>query len=537
MFVFQCLMLGIYRNFQHWCMTVASGSCFSDCVALYIGFWPFQAGSASTRAFSRTMAKEAVLAMSALLKASGHESPSQREGHLETLLSLLASVELSPADAGEVSQELLSDGHDFAPDEVRRIQLQLHGAEADEDDDEQDDSLPALRKTCQDYCRLDRFLTVAQWSALLVPASFRERADRLSEIAFELGCRLPSAASKGYWTALLSWISQEDSPYQLHCNLQTMSSSWKATVKRCKRTLPEHVRDLPSIQGLPSSVDGFPDHILRPQPADLQQRPIAESTLVALAFKVPLRKTRGSISKLASKSQSSSRLDFDDIRSLLNLLRPVQDESTAAGAIPGLKIYAGNSALGKKQAASVSAGQAALQDSTTVRDLEQQLQLRTGAVGEKEQEIVPSRLSAESLPDLCEPQQLETQAKELASNEVLLQADLLEDRLRKVSKQKSAKMPKPAASVRQASQQKSARLPKPAASAAKLAVKKRPAAAPESAPCKRPAAAAGLLDDPKNRASRAYHAARKAAIKAGKSDAEALDAARRAHRKEIAKQC
>ena len=48
----------------------------------------------------------------------------------------------------------------------------------------------------------------------------------------------------------------------------------------------------------------------------------------------------------------------------------------------------------------------------------------------------------------------------------------MEDRLRKVSKQKSAKMPKPAASVRQASQQKSARLPKPAASAAKLAVKK-----------------------------------------------------------------
>ena len=123
MFVFQCLMLGIYRNFQHWCMTVASGSCSSDCVALYIGFWLFQ-GSASTRAFSRTMAKEAVLAMSALLKASGHESPSQREGHLATLLSLLARVELSPADVGEVSQELLSDGHDFAPDEVRRIQLQ-----------------------------------------------------------------------------------------------------------------------------------------------------------------------------------------------------------------------------------------------------------------------------------------------------------------------------------------------------------------------------------------------------------------------------
>ena len=127
------------------------------------------------------MAKQAVLSMAGLLKASADE-PEARERHMVTLIGILQDYVFSSEDVGEITAELLSGQSHVSQDEIRRIQMALNPeGSAEEVAPEQTAS---KRRKNQDYCRMGRFLSTDQWQKLLFPSNFREKADRLVEIAF-----------------------------------------------------------------------------------------------------------------------------------------------------------------------------------------------------------------------------------------------------------------------------------------------------------------------------------------------------------------
>ncbi len=478
------------------------------------------------------MAKDAVLAMSRLLP----EDAGSRSRHFEEMLGLVRQVNLSAADATELAQQLLVGSAAFLPEEIRQLQLalqpdlQLQAGQAVAKEAE------AKRRQTQDFCRVDKWLTAQQWQGLLIPACFRERADLLCEYGFLLGCRLPNEHTMGYWTALLSLMTKETSSYALHCNLQTVRSSWKAVSKRLVKIQPADAELLPLMRALPIHASGFSEHVSRPQPVAVEQRPFTEAELVTLACRVPLRKSHGSITTLRSIGSSGAvNTGSDGLPQMLRMLTDVLRSSQQEEALPGLKIFTGDRrARSGTPSICPNPSQLALPSSARAADLEAQLKgkaagkdaapetlLEDGRVpcdshasGSAWPRTEASAPIADALIDV--EAEVAGEAKLASAGGSLKQeADAIESHLRSSAAQKKV-LKRPASACGKA-------LKRPAGT-----VLKRPG-------CSQPKKDAanqcgGLRVDRKNRASRAYHAARKAALARGCTEAQALEAARKAHR-------
>ena len=501
------------------------------------------------------MAKQAVLSMAGLLKASADE-PEARERRMVTLIGILQDYVLSSEDVGEITAELLSGQSHFSQEEIRRIRRALNPeGSADEVVPEQTAS---KRRKNQDYCRMDRFLSTDQWQKLLLPSNFREKADRLVEIAFLLGCRLPSEQSMGWWTALLSLMTKEDTAYALRCNLGTVRSSWKAVSKRMLKLQASEAdkadkEDL--LPGLPSNAASLPacwqGAVV---PATAEQRPFLEADLASLACKVPLRSTRGSISLIRQGSQPANA-EQSSMQHLCQILNKILEQSSRREPeLPGFKILAGMSSSG----AQGSSEHKTLSSVATVKTLEADLQKKALGdllAGGPANEALPLPTSScLALPAPVEPDAQDTGKKidgpvAPADSAVQERADAVEDHLRGPAAGQSGKMKRPASAKTDVCSKK------PAAEDSAVKVLKRPSLGgpsavaqpaketPQSfkrpagahpvkgASMKRPAAASkALKDDHKNRASRAYHRARKQALREGLSQEKAKELARAAHR-------
>ena len=171
---------------------------------------------------------------------------------------------------------------------------------------------PKVRRSSQDFSRLDRFLTPEQWTAISDLRSSRERAERMSEIGYGMGLRLPTEQTFGTWTGLLALMEQNDNLYHLHVLLGTVKSAWKAVYKRSSKFESEEERDRALLPVLPNDWEGLPPYAQQSQglgqPLPESRRPYTERQILQVSSKVILRGNHSALVPVPTRGLGSTSL-------------------------------------------------------------------------------------------------------------------------------------------------------------------------------------------------------------------------------------
>ena len=183
--------------------------------------------------------------VTALAKAvEGLAAGAARSGRVAEAISALQAVEQAEEEAKGVVEELKNGTHPFTAGERALLEGALRRGAAAKG-----------RRRMQDYERLDEFLSEMDWQNLVRGTQTADRCELLCERAWGLGCRAPSEATLGHWSALVSMLHGDTSAWGMRCVLQKLKGIWKGTAKRGGRRDGD---DLPFLTALPDSVDQFP---------------------------------------------------------------------------------------------------------------------------------------------------------------------------------------------------------------------------------------------------------------------------------------